>query len=60
MAARKLVKKVFIDPLITFIHDSKSIGIILLLATAVSILLANINGISSTYISIFHILIHLS
>ncbi|WP_295237080.1 Na+/H+ antiporter NhaA [Sediminibacterium sp.] len=53
MAARKLVKKVFIDPLITFIHDSKSIGIILLLATAVSILLANINGISSTYISIF-------
>jgi len=54
MAARKLVKKVFIDPLITFIHDSKSIGIILLLATAVSILLANINGISSTYISIFH------
>lgn len=54
MAARKLVKKVFIDPLITFIHDSKSIGIILLLATAVSILLANINGFSSTYISIFH------
>ncbi len=53
MAARKLVKKVFFDPLITFIHDSKSIGIILLLATAVSILLANINGISSTYISIF-------
>lgn len=53
MAARKLVKKVFIDPLVTFIHDSKSIGIILLLATAVSILLANINGISSTYISIF-------
>lgn len=53
MAARKLVKKVFIDPLITFIHDSKSIGIILLLATALSILLANINGISSTYISIF-------
>jgi Na+:H+ antiporter, NhaA family len=53
MAARKLVKKVFFDPLITFIHDSKSIGIILLLATVVSILLANINGISSTYISIF-------
>ncbi len=53
MAARKLVKKVFFDPLITFIHDSKSIGIILLIATAVSILLANINGISSTYISIF-------
>lgn len=53
MAARKLVKKVFFDPLITFIHDSKSIGIILLLATVVSFLLANINGISSTYISIF-------
>lgn len=54
MAARKLVKKVIIDPLITFIHDSKSIGIVLLIATASSILLANINGISSTYISLFH------
>ncbi len=54
MAARKMVKKVFIDPLITFIHDSKSIGIVLLLATALSILLANINSISSSYISLFH------
>lgn len=54
MAARKLVKKVFIDPLVTFIHDSKSIGIVLLIATALSILLANINGISSNYISLFH------
>ncbi|OYZ03148.1 MAG: Na+/H+ antiporter NhaA [Sphingobacteriia bacterium 28-36-52] len=49
-----MVKKVFIDPLITFIHDSKSIGIVLLLATALSILLANINSISSSYISLFH------
>jgi NhaA family Na+:H+ antiporter len=54
MAARKLVKKVIIDPLITFIHDSKSIGIVLLIATALSILLANINSISSNYISLFH------
>lgn len=54
MAARKMVKKVFIDPLVTFIHDSKSIGIVLLIATALSILLANINGISSNYISLFH------
>ena len=54
MAARKIVKKSFIDPLVTFIHDSKSIGIVLLIATTVSILLANINGISSSYISLFH------
>ncbi len=54
MAARKMVKKVFIDPLVTFIHDSKSIGIVLLFATALSILLANINSISSSYISLFH------
>ncbi|MDP3393751.1 Na+/H+ antiporter NhaA [Sediminibacterium sp.] len=54
MAARKMVKKVFIDPLITFIHDSKSIGIVLLIATAISIVLANINSISSSYISLFH------
>src|SRR3989339_13493 len=54
MAARKLVKKVIIDPLITFIHDSKSIGIVLLTATTLSILLANISSISSNYISFFH------
>lgn len=54
MAARKLVKKVIIDPLITFIHDSKSIGIVLLIATTLSILLANISSISSNYISFFH------
>lgn len=54
MAARKLVKKVIIDPLITFIHDSKSIGIVLLIATTLSILLANISSISSSYISFFH------
>jgi NhaA family Na+:H+ antiporter len=54
MAARKMVKKVFIDPLLTFIHDSKSIGIVLLIATALSIVLANINSISSSYISLFH------
>lgn len=53
MATKKLAKKVFIDPLITFIKDSKSIGIVLLVATALSILLANINSISSSYISLF-------
>lgn len=54
MAARKLVKKVIIDPLITFIHDSKSIGIVLLIATTLSILLANISSISSNYITFFN------
>lgn len=54
MAARKMVKKVFIDPLLTFIHDSRSIGIVLLFATAVSILMANIPAVSDAYISIFH------
>lgn len=54
MAAKKLVKKIFIDPLLTFIHDSRSIGIVLLFATAISILLANIPSISNSYISMFH------
>ncbi|WP_439506688.1 Na+/H+ antiporter NhaA [Sediminibacterium sp.] len=54
MAARKLVRRVIINPLITFIHDSRSIGIVLLFATAVSILLANISSISNSYISLFH------
>jgi NhaA family Na+:H+ antiporter len=54
MAAKKMVKKIFIDPLLTFIHDSRSIGIVLLFATAVSIVLANIPAISHSYISMFH------
>lgn len=54
MAARKMVRRVFIDPLQTFIHDSRSIGIVLLFATALSILLANISSVSDTYISLFH------
>ena len=54
MAARKLVRRVFIDPLQTFIHDSRSIGIVLLFATALSILLANIPAVSDSYISLFH------
>lgn len=54
MAARKIVRKVIIDPLMTFIHDSRSIGIVLLVATALSILLANISAISENYLSLFH------
>lgn len=54
MAARKLVRRVFIDPLQTFIHDSRSIGIVLLFATALSILLANIPAVSDSYIALFH------
>ena len=53
MAARKMVRRVFVDPLQTFIHDSRSIGIVLLFATALSILLANISSVSDTYISLF-------
>ncbi|MFY8025228.1 MAG: Na+/H+ antiporter NhaA [Sediminibacterium sp.] len=54
MAAKRMVKRIFIDPLLTFIHDSRSIGIVLLFATAVSILLANISSVSDNYISLFH------
>lgn len=53
MAARKMVRKVIIDPLMTFIHDSRSIGIVLLVATALSILLANISAISENYLALF-------
>ena len=53
MATRKLAKKVFVDPLVTFINDSKSIGIVLLIATAISIILANITSFSTSYISFF-------
>jgi NhaA family Na+:H+ antiporter len=39
----------FVDPLIEFIHDSKSIGIILLTCTVISLILSNIPGIGSVY-----------
>jgi len=45
----RLFKNRFIDPLIEFIHDSKAIGVILLLCTAFSLLLSNIPGISEAY-----------
>lgn len=53
MATRKMVRKGIIDPLMTFIHDSRSIGIVLLVATALSILLANISTISENYLALF-------
>ncbi|BDQ11375.1 Na+/H+ antiporter NhaA [Sediminibacterium sp. TEGAF015] len=55
MAARKIVRKIIIDPLKVFIHDSRSIGIILLLATLLSLILSNIPGFSNGYIRFFQL-----
>lgn len=46
-------KNQFVDPLKEFIHDSKSIGIMLLSATAISICLANLSATSNWYQSIW-------
>jgi NhaA family Na+:H+ antiporter len=43
------IKNKFVDPLKEFMHDSRSIGIILLSATAISLLLTNIDFSSTWY-----------
>lgn len=43
----QFIKNTFLHPLQEFIHDSRSIGIILLLCTTISLVLANINSGSS-------------
>ncbi len=55
MAARKIVRKVIIEPLKVFIHDSRSIGISLLVATLLSLVLSNIPVISEAYTRFFQL-----
>jgi len=55
MATRRIVRKVILEPLKIFIHDSRSIGIILLLATVLSLILSNIPGVSENYIRFFQL-----
>lgn len=55
MAAKRIVRKVIIEPLKVFIHDSRSIGISLLLATLLSLILSNIPAISETYTRFFQL-----
>jgi len=55
MAARKIVRKVIIEPLKVFIHDSRSIGISLLVATLLSLVLSNIPVVSEAYTRFFQL-----
>lgn len=57
-AARKIVRKVIFEPLKAFIHDSRSIGISLLLATLLSLILSNTAGISENYTRFFQLSIN--
>ncbi len=45
----KIIKNTFLNPLKEFLHDSKSIGIILLICTCISLIIANISSINLTY-----------
>ncbi len=47
----------FVNPLKQFIYDSRSIGIILLVCTAISLLLANIATTKSAYLHLFELTI---
>lgn len=58
MAARKIVRKVIIEPLKVFIHDSRSIGISLLVATLLSLVLSNIPLVSEAYTRFFQLSIN--
>ena len=55
MAARRIVRKVIIEPLKVFIHDSRSIGISLLVATLLSLVLSNIPVVSEAYTRFFQL-----
>lgn len=55
MAPYNLIKKKIFNPLAAFMHDSRAIGIILLCATALSLLLANFSFSSEWYRSIWQI-----
>lgn len=47
-----VLRKWVLDPLEAFIHDSRAVGILLLVCTGISLLIANINSVSHYY-SIF-------
>lgn len=53
MKWRKLFHKTFLSPFLEFIHDSRAIGIILLLCTFLSLLMAN-SGSSSAYLQFWN------
>ncbi len=53
MPVLSFFKNTFVDPLKEFMHDSKSIGIILLSTTVISVLLANFSSSSAWYTSIW-------
>ncbi|MFN4284354.1 MAG: Na+/H+ antiporter NhaA [Lacibacter sp.] len=47
--ARNLLKRTFLSPLLEFIHDSRAIGVIIILNTAVSLIIAN-SGWGTAYV----------
>lgn len=55
MPAKTIVRKIIIEPLKVFIHDSRSIGVILLLATLLSLVLSNFPGVSESYTRFFQL-----
>jgi NhaA family Na+:H+ antiporter len=53
VASKKTEKKWFY-PLLAFMHDSRSIGVILLSCTAISLILSNIPNIGANYVQAWH------
>jgi len=53
------LKRTFISPLLEFIHDSRAVGVILIIATCISMLLSN-TSFSMSYVSFWNTEIHLT
>lgn len=48
------LKKYFLDPLNLFLHDSRSVGITLLVCTAVSLIITNLGSIGANYLGMWN------
>lgn len=48
------VRKIIIDPFLDFINDSRAVGIILLVCTGISLVIANTNY-AATYFNLINI-----
>ncbi len=55
---RSIFKTTFLDPLAEFIHDSRSIGIILLSCTIISLVVANMPAVSTCYLQFWNTAFH--
>ena len=52
-------KRNFVSPLLEFIHDSRAVGMIILICTTISLVISN-SSLGNQFLSLLHIEMHLS